>query len=553
ASSVPPPPPANDAFANAQSISGSSGNVTGSNANATKESGEPNHAGNAGGRSVWYAWTAPTTDPVTIQTVGSSFDTLLAVYTGSAVNALSAVASNDNIDTGNLQSRVTFTPVAGTVYRIAVDGFNGANGNLSLAWNQTPAPPPAPANDAFANAQSISGSSGNVTGSNANATKESGEPNHAGNAGGRSVWYAWTAPTTDPVTIQTVGSSFDTLLAVYTGSAVNALSAVASNDNIDTGNLQSRVTFTPVAGTVYRIAVDGFNGASGNLSLAWSQTPAPPPAPANDAFANTQSISGSSGNVTGSNANATKESGEPNHAGNSGGRSVWYAWTAPTTDPVTIQTVGSVFDTLLAVYTGSAVNALSAVASNDNIDTGNLQSRVTFTPVAGTVYRIAVDGFNGASGTLSLAWNQTPPPPPAPANDAFVNAQSISGASGNVTGSNANATKVSGEPYHAGNAGGRSVWYYWTAPGSGSVTIDTVGSTFNTLLGVYTGGSVSGLTTVASNDDISSGSNFQSRVTFSAVSGTTYRIAVDGSNGASGSVILNWSLTNPGPLPDLIV
>src|SRR5207244_6219758 len=104
------------------------------------------------------------------------------------------------------------------------------------------------------------------------------------------------------------------------------------------------------------------------------------------------------------------------------------------------------------------------------------------------------------------------------ANDAFVNAQSISGASGSVTGSNANATKESGEPYHAGDAGGRSVWYYWTAPGSGSVTIDTVGSTFNTLLGVYTGGSVSGLTTVASNEEISYGSNLQSRAAFTALS-----------------------------------
>src|SRR5439155_60285 len=410
----------------------------------------------------------------------------------------------------------------------------------------------APANDLFVNAQSIGGASGRVTGSNVGATKESGEPGHAGNAGGRSVWYNWTAPDSGSVTIETVGSTFDTLLAVYTGSSISTLTRVASNDDISGGTLQSRVSFSAAAGTVYRVAVDGYGGASGSISLAWSLGAASS-APANDLFVNAQTLSGASGAVTGSNANATKESGEPNHAGNAGGHSLWYYWTAPTTDPATIQTVGSAFDTLLAVYTGSAVNALSAVASNDNIDTGNLQSRVTFTPVAGTVYRIAVDGFNGASGNLSLAWSQTPTPPPPPANDAFANAQSISGTSGSVTGSNANATKESGEPYHAGDAGGRSVWYYWTAPGSGSVTIDTVGSTFNTLLGVYTGGSVSGLTTVASNDDISSGSNFQSRVTFSAVSGTTYRIAVDGSNGASGSVILNWSLTNPGPLPDLIV
>src|SRR6185436_166208 len=38
--------------------------------------------------------------------------------------------------TNNSRSRVTFTPVAGTVYHIAVDGANGANGNLTLRWIQ---------------------------------------------------------------------------------------------------------------------------------------------------------------------------------------------------------------------------------------------------------------------------------------------------------------------------------------------------------------------------------------------------------------------------------
>ena len=51
---------------------------------------------------------------MTFDTIGSSFDTLLAVYTGTAVNALTTVASNDDIDTSghNYQSRVTFTAVA---------------------------------------------------------------------------------------------------------------------------------------------------------------------------------------------------------------------------------------------------------------------------------------------------------------------------------------------------------------------------------------------------------------------------------------------------------
>src|SRR5437763_12486217 len=77
-------PPDNDAFASAHAISGPSGSVTGSNVDATAEPGEPDH-GNTGGASVWYAWTAPSSGAVTFTTAGSSFDTLLAAYTGSTV------------------------------------------------------------------------------------------------------------------------------------------------------------------------------------------------------------------------------------------------------------------------------------------------------------------------------------------------------------------------------------------------------------------------------------------------------------------------------------
>src|SRR5687768_18232335 len=72
----------------------------------------------------------------------------------------------------------------------------------------------AAANDRFVNAQVISGTTGSTTGSNTSANKEQGEPNHADNPGGSSIWYRWTAPATGPYSFNTDGSSFDTLLAV---------------------------------------------------------------------------------------------------------------------------------------------------------------------------------------------------------------------------------------------------------------------------------------------------------------------------------------------------
>src|SRR5262249_58600135 len=98
---------------------------------------------------------------------------------------------------------------------------------------------------------------------------EGGAPTPAGTPGGRSMWYAWTAPATATVTFDTIGSGFDPLLAAYTGSAVNALTQVAAND--DASGLQSRISFPAVAGTTYRIAIDGYNGASGAVTLNWSQ------------------------------------------------------------------------------------------------------------------------------------------------------------------------------------------------------------------------------------------------------------------------------------------
>src|SRR6266480_962072 len=138
-----------------------------------------------------------------------------------------------------------------------------------------------------------------------------------------------------------------------------------------------------------------------------------------------------------------------------------------------------------------------------------------------------------------------------PSNDAFADAQPLSVSAGSVTGTNVGATKEAGEPNHAGNPGGHSVWYRWTAPFSGSATIDTLGSDFDTLLGVYTGNSVSSLTTIASNDDISD-TNRKSRVSFTPVAGATYQIAVDGWGGATGTITLNWTQSD-GNLPDLII
>lgn len=137
-----PAPPGNDNFTSAQTITGCSGSVNGTNIHTTKENGEPDHASNGGTHSVWYQWQAPVSSSVTITTAGSNYDTVLGVYTGSAVNDLSpSGAPNDDADPGNtVTSSVTFNATAGNFYRIAVAGFNNQNsggdtGSITLNWN----------------------------------------------------------------------------------------------------------------------------------------------------------------------------------------------------------------------------------------------------------------------------------------------------------------------------------------------------------------------------------------------------------------------------------
>ncbi len=122
--------PVNDNFADAVVLTGISGQTTGTNIEATEESGEPYHGGN----SVWYSWTAPETDIFYFDTHGSGFDTILEVYTGSALGSLTRIADNndDGSDKGN--SSLIFRAKAVTVYYIAVDGWE--TGNIVLNWDK---------------------------------------------------------------------------------------------------------------------------------------------------------------------------------------------------------------------------------------------------------------------------------------------------------------------------------------------------------------------------------------------------------------------------------
>lgn len=113
--------------------------------------------------------------------------------------------------------------------------------------------------------------------------------------------------------------------------------------------------------------------------------------------------------------------------------------------------------------------------------------------------------------------------PAAKAQFTFASAESLTGDWGVVTNSNIGVTPDGG-PNIAGFAPNAPLWYTWTAPQSGEVELDTIGSvaTFvstnviaktnivvvtntlplDTVLAVFTGNSIGGLSQVAANDDL---------------------------------------------------
>jgi Calx-beta domain len=153
---------------------------------------------------------------------------------------------------------------------------NDVNALNVFGYNNTGISQGPPLNDNFASAQTLAGCSGTAGGTNVFATREANENNHSpdGNGGSRSVWYQWQAPATGTATIDTLGTGFDTVLGVYTGNSF-PLSVVGKDD--DTVERTSRVQFAATAGTVYRIAVDGYNNAlsggdAGPIQINFSET-----------------------------------------------------------------------------------------------------------------------------------------------------------------------------------------------------------------------------------------------------------------------------------------
>jgi hypothetical protein len=219
--------------------------------------------------------------------------------------------------------------------------------------------------------------------------------------------------------------------------------------------------------------------------------------------------------------------------------------------------------------TGSGFNATSmaefdgqsaGVTTTFQSATSSLTAVISHTLLAyGGVHEVTVVNPPPAGGP-SNAQPFTVSAPGPPANDNFASATAITSTNFSNTVDNSAATTESTDPTppcvaNSTNPRTKTVWYVYTAGGSGAVTLDTVGSSYDTTLSVWTvsGGAGSSLqfTNVACNDDIVGGVVTQSRLTFAASLGTTYYVMIapfgppEGADQAGGKTVINVTTSVP--------
>ncbi|MBX3747501.1 MAG: hypothetical protein KF833_19500 [Verrucomicrobiae bacterium] len=372
--------------------------------------------------------------------------------------------------------------------------------------------PALPATSRFADRPLITEASGAGTLHNAGAVSETaaGEPRHAGKRGGSSVWFSWQPPDSGQASVSTVGSSFDTLLGVYTGDTLGSLIEVVSDDDRG-GYRTSAVRFNAEAGTVYHIAVDGFAGAQGQVVVSWDLLanagllPRILIAPEDDI-----AISG------GDKALTVKAEGD----------ALTYQWyfngiPIPGASDATIP-LGTVSEGRAGLY----VVRVSTPAG-DTIETVAARVEIASGPAAAAQDKLD-DLFEN--------------PPASPLARHVLSAGGFTSVAPGIPGwretTNEGAQRSPEDPIVYGELGGATLWFRFQATASGWMRLSTEGSSIPVVLGVYT--NRHRLQPISEARPTPPGTHCE--LLFPAHAGTDYMVMIDGVNGAQGIFRLSYSI-----------
>jgi phosphodiesterase/alkaline phosphatase D-like protein len=392
-------------------------------------------------------------------------------------------------------------------------------------------------------------------------------------------------------------------LDVSTSSSFN--SYVSGYQDLDLGNVTSRAVSGLSANTTYYYRVRAYNnaGTSGNSNSISAKTNSlPPSAPtANPASnvtssgftANWNNSSGATGyrldvstsnsfssyvsgfqdldagnvtsrNVSGLSANTTYyyRLRAYNGAGTSGSSNV-VSLTTSTNSPLP-PTVNSAINITSSGFTANWIGVSGAtgyrldvsISSSfsgytngyQNLDVGNVTSRSVSGLSANTTYYYRVRAYNsggtsGNSNTITVVTQSVASP-----NDQCSDAIALSIGATNAL-NTASSTSI-GDPVPSCQSNfGNGVWYNFTPPTNGTVTVSTCGSDFDTVLQIYTGG-CGALTPLTGGCDDDNGPDcqaLQASVSFPGTAGTTYWILVGGYRSAGGNLQVVARMTGNAP------
>ena len=344
--------PSNDNFANAQTlVSGVAAN--GTTSEATIEIGEPGYSPSS---TVWYRFDMPAggVAEVTLCPAEGGYVSVMG-FSGTALNNL--VSSSDYPETGDCNEPYRLGVPAGGTAWLQVDGSSAFS--IEATYHA------APDNDNFANAATLTGSSGSVPFDNTWATVEPGEVDDD-YYDGQSLWYKWTAPADGLLYVSACSennSDIEHKLTLYTGDALGWLNEIDYDYYGCPGDGGQLEEIAVSEGLEYRIRVnnyyvDEYYGAADLKYYFFGSVTNGNVADAID-LGNNIAV-----DTTGSNFGAAPEaeSGE-SFDGNSRPGSVWYKWTAPRDGKFLVDLCSLPFDGndfYLGIFTSSAGSTATA-------------------------------------------------------------------------------------------------------------------------------------------------------------------------------------------------
>ncbi|MBQ0768680.1 MAG: T9SS type A sorting domain-containing protein [Bizionia sp.] len=421
----------------------------------------------------------------------------------------------------------TLTPSTTYDFYVRSDCGGGTFSAWVLISYTTPATPPA--NDECVDAIDLTVNADLactvVTSGTTVAATASPQPDDATGTPDNDVWFTFTATNNSHQisltnVIAVVGTSTDMGMSVFDDAAGCNMTATNEVGESDPNTLM--LTGLTV-GNSYYVRVYGWssvNSAQTTFDICVG-TPLPPPA--NDECSGALPITASTDSTCDNAVSGTTQSATASASGCTGGKDVWYSFTAPTDGDYIINVVETFESGFASTYTSAYEGACGALTQIGNSTSCSNTGALTISTVSGNVYYISV---RSSSATNYVDFDLCIyPAPPVPANDACVDAFVITdfnnGDSQDATSATNNDGFIAVTGCGSANDG---VWYTFQVTDAGTINIDVTNVVGWDAEITVLSGDCSAFTCV---DNADSGGNGGSEgVSFTATANTQYWVNV---------------------------